>query len=604
MEISRRIVTYALFLFSLLVSITFSIDVSDCANLNTQGTTYTLISSISTNALSCFNITANSIVLDCQNFSITGTGTAQSLGKAIQTEGYDYLEIKNCRIANFSIGALLNSTIYSNVTDTIIENSTFGIFFDGRAADISGDNKVKNVQISNSSTGIHFHGSNTKYNTITLTNITNHSYVGLNLTSSSFNNLTQIVVRDKKTSTADGVSLEGSSSILINDSKFIKQDQAIWLPNGYCSLITINNSLISESSYGIDASGASLLVYSQIDNTLINSSTTYGIILTGESASYGGNKINITNSNLSKGSTGIYFYTSGSSGTYGSNIFIKNVRIYNFSSAGVSQSSNYYLGGRTYSDVYIYNNTRGIAGGVSDTYERIHVFDNKIYGILLRRNLSGTTILKDSEIYNNGDGILIGPHYSSSLALIQNTAIFNNTRWGLNGTSNNDQESVDSIGINLRNVTVYNNGEGGLWLRDMCNLSNSVVENNTGPGVYVTVYSTTPGPNISNNQINNNLGGGIKVINPSKNSIRIVNNTLISNSYFGINITYSNNTYIANNTLGLNSIDIDNKSSNISYAYDNACNNPLDFKDFGQVGCTWNYPPPIFISSCSNLTSA
>ncbi|MEM7820715.1 MAG: NosD domain-containing protein, partial [Candidatus Aenigmatarchaeota archaeon] len=104
-------------------------------------------------------IGANNIELNCNGYSITGTGT----GNGIYLGGRTNVTIKNCIISKFSYGIYL----YSSSNNTLTNNTAN----------------------SNSNWGIYLK-SNSNYNTLTNNTANSNSNCGINLESSSYNTLT------------------------------------------------------------------------------------------------------------------------------------------------------------------------------------------------------------------------------------------------------------------------------------------------------------------------------------------------------------------------------------------------------------------------------
>ncbi|MEM3167501.1 MAG: right-handed parallel beta-helix repeat-containing protein, partial [Candidatus Anstonellales archaeon] len=308
MEISRRIVTYALFLFSLLVSTIFSIDISACANLNTQGTTYTLISSISTNALSCFNITAENVTFNLNGFLINGTKQANSIGI--------YTTAKNSTITNgiidgFEKGVYLANTQLGTIDNITAMTSVAG----GKGIFLSNVNSITIINsngTSSSSNGIYISSSN--YNQIINSTAYSQSSYAIYVDSSTYNNVTGSVGYTSSLDTGRGIYVWSSNFTTIKYSAGRAyfgigidsgQNNSIINSNGtsssYCgicirfsssgnSIITSNGTTSSTTVSGIYISSSN---YNQIINSTSTSTSYFGLELTDSSWN------NITGSNIS-----------------------------------------------------------------------------------------------------------------------------------------------------------------------------------------------------------------------------------------------------------------------------------------------------------------
>ncbi len=570
--------------------------VSACTVISSPGN-YSVIRSFSTDAHSCINVTSGGVRLDCGYFEMTGTGNGATAGVGINVSNLGFVSIQNCLLRNFSTGIRLNSTIYSNVTNTTITNATTGIWLSGRTTNVSSDNRIEYSTLKNNSAyGIYLSDDNTDYNTIRGTNITNSTF-GIFIDASDSNNFTNMLLLDNnRTTSAAGVYIDSTSrsNFFINMTSINNYAGIynVYTPSASDSdNMLVNNSVFSRSQ-GTGVVLSSSANYVIIDNTLFNSSDT-GFFLMGASAGFP-HYINITNSNFSGNNYGLFFTRTLTSSLYGTGVNIRNARIYNSTISAVS--SNTFTGGRNYFNVSIFNNTAGITAGDADILDYVYVYDNRNDGITLQHSFSlYRNVVNNSMAYNNtGHGITSGD--ANRFSTINNTEIFNNTKWGVYmGTSQNT--IIDKS-------TIHHNAWGGAYINNGSEVMNSSITDNTGQGVYISPSAITYSDlvQVKNSYIASNLGGlNTSALFP----IRIENSTFVSNTYFGINLTYANSTNLTNNTLGFNTVDILNATSNITYAFDNACNSFLNFRDFGTAsGCTWPYPRPIFVTSCTNITSS
>ncbi|MBR9677413.1 PGF-pre-PGF domain-containing protein [Candidatus Woesearchaeota archaeon] len=100
-----------------------SLNINSCDNLNFQGTLYNLTSNVSSTS-NCFNVTADSITLDCKGYTIDyGTGGVL-LGYGIEASNIDTLTIKNCVIKEGVAATNYKHAIrLSNVDNIIITNT-------------------------------------------------------------------------------------------------------------------------------------------------------------------------------------------------------------------------------------------------------------------------------------------------------------------------------------------------------------------------------------------------------------------------------------------------------------------------------------------------
>lgn len=128
-------------------------NVTDCMNLTNGTETYQLNTSISLVNASCININNNSIVLDCQGYSISLNSSDESEWFAVGTSHYDNITVKNCIFLQNFTGPTgedseQNSVLFLNSSNSIVFNNTFGAAgFEG--AGILLTNQSLNFSITN-----------------------------------------------------------------------------------------------------------------------------------------------------------------------------------------------------------------------------------------------------------------------------------------------------------------------------------------------------------------------------------------------------------------------------------------------------------------------
>jgi hypothetical protein len=76
-------------------------NITDCAGINVANTTYYLQNDVSSLG-NCFIVSAENTTLDCQGYSITGSGAGTAIDASSATNGYN-LTIQNCTIRNFNL---------------------------------------------------------------------------------------------------------------------------------------------------------------------------------------------------------------------------------------------------------------------------------------------------------------------------------------------------------------------------------------------------------------------------------------------------------------------------------------------------------------------
>ena len=100
----KEILLFLLSFFLLFSSFVKAEYISNCSILD-QGTTYYLTQDITNASLyTCIDITANNVVLDCQNHLIHGVGSGIGIRLVRRNVQLTYVTIKNCVVSNWSWG--------------------------------------------------------------------------------------------------------------------------------------------------------------------------------------------------------------------------------------------------------------------------------------------------------------------------------------------------------------------------------------------------------------------------------------------------------------------------------------------------------------------
>jgi len=128
------VICLALPLFVTLVS---AVAVTECTNLTSADTVYTLSNNISAPSRTCINVVANNVTLDCQGYSINYSYGSTIGGYGVNVTGFNFTTIKNCIIKESYFVPLNkhaiyfydadNATIYNNTIRTI-STGTSGIY--------------------------------------------------------------------------------------------------------------------------------------------------------------------------------------------------------------------------------------------------------------------------------------------------------------------------------------------------------------------------------------------------------------------------------------------------------------------------------------------
>ena len=93
-----------------------------CGNVNAN---YLFLNDVQAGG-DCFNIVADGITFDCQNYAIIGSGT----GIGINLNGRQNVKIKNCQIRGFAYGIFLNNS-FNNIISNNNLNNTINAFDNG-----------------------------------------------------------------------------------------------------------------------------------------------------------------------------------------------------------------------------------------------------------------------------------------------------------------------------------------------------------------------------------------------------------------------------------------------------------------------------------------
>ncbi len=128
-----------LFVFWLIVGVGASVDIDDCATLDTAGETYILTTDISDSSgipvgssSVCIDIQADNIILDCRGNMINGDGTGigtdtdQTFG--VYLHGTRNVEVRDCTINNWSVGINIEGGDNNILIGNNITSNRFGVY--------------------------------------------------------------------------------------------------------------------------------------------------------------------------------------------------------------------------------------------------------------------------------------------------------------------------------------------------------------------------------------------------------------------------------------------------------------------------------------------
>ena len=149
------------------------------ASVNESSTLEGNITGCSENGL---NINTSNIILDCQGYSIIGTG----VGMGINITNLTNITIINCTLINFTYGILANISNAVNLTGNTAYNNSYGFFIEG-----SGSVLLNNILYDNSKDLVVSNLFNKQFNL----NMTNTSFLN---PSGTFENYTLLSIYDSQ----------------------------------------------------------------------------------------------------------------------------------------------------------------------------------------------------------------------------------------------------------------------------------------------------------------------------------------------------------------------------------------------------------------------
>ena len=289
-----------------------------CANLTTAGETYNLTANASISSLTCMNISAANVTLNCNGYSITGnnaSGTYGVLSNAFNTT------VKNCIISNF----------------------THGIYFDGAVNGLIQNNSVNVTRASG--VGIYLF-SNADNNIVQNNTASSRAFVGIRSWSSS--NVTLANNNGTSTSYA-GIQIYGASNSNITGNIGTSTSSMGFSAEGDYYSTYSNNTGISTSGYGVNINAA---INSNYTNMAGTSTSNYGVRFYPGNAAYGyGNRlVNTTASSATSFGLFVQWYAANNTFIGGSAKGTYAI-VVNYSSSG-NNFTNMTFNGTT-ADIYV-----------------------------------------------------------------------------------------------------------------------------------------------------------------------------------------------------------------------------------------------------------
>jgi parallel beta-helix repeat protein len=191
---------------------------------------------------SCFVISNDNIVLDCDGHSIINPARS---GAGIKAIGRKNVEIRNCKVSNYTYGILLSNSSDSRVTGSKINRTDEGIDFED-SANIS----VSGNSISSTIRGIYSHKSN---NSNISNNYIDTMVIGIDSDTSLYISISNNTVHN---SNMDGVYLINSNNVNVTSNTLKFNHGGISCHSS--SVTFISNTVTGNTPYDCDASCTAL----------------------------------------------------------------------------------------------------------------------------------------------------------------------------------------------------------------------------------------------------------------------------------------------------------------------------------------------------------
>ena len=229
--------------------------ISGCTSITSSGEYYLDSDIINSGTSKCINITANNVILDCQNHKIDGDDFANyGIYISRPSKQTTNITIKNCIVSDWRTANIYLKNANNNTLESITTKSTFecGIYLHS-----SSSNTFQNITTQNNDYGIYLESSSSNtFNNITVHSITDR---GVELVSSSSNTFNTITVSSCFYGIEFGLSSKFNTvcNAVINDNT-----RGIYITGS--SSNTIHTSSIQDNSYGVYISGSSNKIYNNL----------------------------------------------------------------------------------------------------------------------------------------------------------------------------------------------------------------------------------------------------------------------------------------------------------------------------------------------------
>ena len=432
--------------------------ISDCSNLATSGSTYTLTSNVSNVGTGvCMNFTNSNIILDCANNYIYGQqGGGSSYGINIsQSTTND--TVMRCNVTNWAYGVFISSS-------TNLTNITLNIF--------------KNMNASGSGTGIRMGGSSLFGN-----NFTNNTFInegrGIDIETASTNNYYNNTFLNN-TYAVYSASSSNNGNFFNNTFAYNNVSFYLVVPGpftfAYNTFTELHNYPFGQTALYIGQPSDTVTNYKQImnetnvinglpilfrgsnqnpciNNTVWTNGSSYGYM-----GFVGCNNITVTSTSPLDG---IFF-----AGVY--NSVISNVNIsYTYEPIELYATNNTTVSNGIFDfnaqpGIFIYNynnNTNVINSDISHNNNSGVIIQSTASVGYTQYNLSFVNNTINDNSWNNAAGVYIN-NYMSNITLLNNTINFNSYSFGSQGDYGGIYSQATSGQIYAYNNTLYTNTFG------------------------------------------------------------------------------------------------------------------------------------------------
>lgn len=349
--------------------------VSNCAVLNSAGTTYNLTAGISNNTDNCIDITANNIIFDCQGYSVNCSSSCVSMHGI--TVAADNVTVKGCYVNGWDI----NIFFADNADDGKVYNLTSDVNIGWALTTTSNVDRLNltNVTLRESYHQDFYSDGNCNFN---FTNVigSGNGAIGYYNSSRTMSNaaFSELWLCGADNSVFTNITVNGSTS-LNNNGLFLQwTDNAILKninsSNNYFGIEmkfstnnTINNSVFNYNS------GPALSIRSSTNNNIFSNSSfsNSGWGMDIEESTSNNTFYNNTISNNTNKGINFYYATISSPYTFYNNLFNNTNNLAQTSSSGISYwNTSKKTGTRIYSNgIQIGGNywTNSSKNGYSDT---------------------------------------------------------------------------------------------------------------------------------------------------------------------------------------------------------------------------------------------